>query len=189
MQFLNRRAERKGGLGRALVLAFSLFLAGSAAADWLFWTVDFTYDWENEGEMQANPWSSSADSYVWLCAETETAGGVKEKIYLSDQIQLTDDSIWGITQADLSSFEPDAYSFFVEMGLATSSEYREVSYESGRVDYDTLVSSGFVAPDRMSYDIPWNPAVGGPWHVPEPTSGLLSLVGLAVVLLRRRRLV
>lgn len=101
------------------------------------------------------------------------------------------DFMTGASWADISDYTSNEYGFFVEVmnyGILNTDPTRgDQWYVAGVSDvwsYDRLVSSGFVLPEIM-------PDIQAAWHptvvVPEPTSGLLMLVGLSLLALRRRR--
>jgi len=91
---------------------------------------------------------------------------------------------------DLSSLVggPSAYSFFVELGTYSSSTFTSMASNGGApVSYDDLATDGYIYEGNMS-SVPfasiWH---GGPSAVvPEPTSGLMLLLGAAMLGLRRK---
>ena len=92
-------------------------------------------------------------------------------------------------QTDISSYTGDAYSFFVEMINYTSDP--ETVTQGQTYSYQDLTSAGYVS--FSSDDVTAvtmaaaaaNMGAGG--AVPEPSSGLLFLIGGAMLALRRRR--
>lgn len=99
----------------------------------------------------------------------------------------------GLVQTDLGSYEGSQYSFLVELvtfsadGTVTKSNWmKEFSYED-------LVTGGYVAAGGVGLPTTTaglNMGVGAvppPWVIPEPSSGLLLLLGGALMALRRRR--
>jgi len=85
---------------------------------------------------------------------------------------------WNIV--DLSGFDADVV-FAVEMGAT----YGEVDYFSVQYTAAQLEAMGYTKDIIGTMEAPWNPAVGT-WSVPEPSSGLLMLLGGALMALRRR---
>lgn len=90
--------------------------------------------------------------------------------------------------SDISSYETDAWSFYVEMiNYATPTE----TITKGQTySYEDLYQSGYISfgPDDITaVTIAAGAANMGANSVPEPTSGLLLLMGGAMLALRRRR--
>ena len=90
-------------------------------------------------------------------------------------------------QTDLDGYESDAYLFYVEMSNYNNGAYETVAtgYKWG---YQDLVSSGYVAGGALDVNTVIANASGTSLaSVPEPSSGLLLLIGGAMLALRRRR--
>jgi hypothetical protein len=89
---------------------------------------------------------------------------------------------------DLSGLSGESYSFVVELGNYSDGRWTHTSMESEKVSYDTLVAQKHITSwknDAPSYGTPW--VAGNYSVVPEPTSGLLTVLGIAFLALRRRR--
>lgn len=88
-----------------------------------------------------------------------------------------------ITSVDVSPYE-SGYSFFVELltydGTNTTKD-RLLAYS-----YQTLLDNGYIQPVGGVNPVS-NPTNFSMTHVPEPSSGLLMLLGGALMALRRRR--
>jgi len=188
--------RRIGRSVRLAAVALAVLCARDASAGWLLWTTDFSWNWDNTGTLQDNPAPGWKGAQVWLVAQKGDDRSTRQ--YLSDvngksvYTMTTDyptvaDWMGEVAQTDLSSYSDGSYSFFVEMGTATAGSYRGF-YKSDTVSYDDLVTAGHVSPNLEPADVTWNAAVGaGPWQAPEPSGGLLTLVGAALLLLRRKR--
>lgn len=88
----------------------------------------------------------------------------------------------------LSGLSGTSYSFVLELGNYSNGQWTHTSMESAAVSYDTLVANKHITKwheTTPSYGTPWKPT--GYTVVPEPTSGIMLLVGGALLMLRRRR--
>lgn len=90
--------------------------------------------------------------------------------------------------ADLSELSGTAYSFVLELGNWENGKWARTSMESEQVSYYTLAANKHIsswAEEAPSYGTPWTP--GGFQVVPEPSSGLMILLGVMALGLRRKR--
>ena len=91
--------------------------------------------------------------------------------------------------ADLSGLSGTSYSFVLELGNWDNGNWVHTSMESQAASYESLVANKHISQwheTTPTYGTPWNPTTGYT-VVPEPSSGLMLLVGGAFLMLRRRR--
>ena len=154
-------------ISKFAVAAAVMLFASVASAGTLYWQVNDAT--ENQGAV------------LWVEDKNQTGGDSKE--LLSEGVLKTPT---GVQQADISNYNGDQYLFYVELVNYTTGDVTTQGYKWG---YGDLVSSGYVAFD--SRDIPTVMANAGAHsnfaNVPEPSSGLLLLMGGAMLALRRRR--
>ena len=161
-------------LFKSLVTGALLLAVSSASAGTLYWQV--TSD------------TGATFEEAWLVAENKSDG---TKNYLKGV-----DSDGGspsstvLTQTDLTGYESDAYLFYVEMCNYNSQNNNYDTVATGyKYGYGDLVSSGYVAANPLEVTSAQAAAsaanFGSP--IPEPSSGLLLLIGGAMLALRRRR--
>lgn len=162
-------------LFKSLVASAALLAVSTASAGTLYW--------------QASSESGTQFESAWLVAEAKE-GGAKEYLDSVDS-QGPGNTSTLVTQTSLDSLsDPDAYLFYVEMCNynSTSGDYDVVDtgYKYG---YGELVSSGYVATGAIDANTARASALNGNMgsHIPEPSSGLLLLMGGALLALRRRR--
>ena len=89
---------------------------------------------------------------------------------------------------DLSGLSGASYSFVVELGNYADGRWTHTSMESEKVSYDTLVAQKHITAwehDYPSYGQAWSPS--SYTVVPEPSGGILLLIGGALLALRRKR--
>lgn len=94
-----------------------------------------------------------------------------------------------LTQTSLDGYEGDAWSFYIEMCNYNSvdDEYTTVA-TSQSYSYQDLVTAGYVATGFADANSVMTAAAGANMGaIPEPSSGLLLLMGGAMLALRRRR--
>ena len=97
----------------------------------------------------------------------------------------------GPYQVNLSTLGEDveSYSFYVELAQYTLSGgvYEETIATSWRWGYSDLVEQGYILTEGLSIPTITPMAVNFSQPAPEPTSGVLTMLGMALLALRRRR--
>lgn len=89
---------------------------------------------------------------------------------------------------DLSELSGTSYSFVIELGSWESGSWVNTALESERVSYETLADNKHISIWENTV-----PTDGQPWVpegygvVPEPSSGIMTLLGMALLALRRKR--
>ena len=152
---------------KVLLLAAMAVGALTGSADALYWQV---------GD---SGYTGSDAAYASLYAKT----GSGEATLIDGAYDLSEGT--GPFASDLGDATGSTYSFFVELYNSTL----DTVFVGNAANYDTLVSSGYVAtsgiPTPTYATTGWAAVQTG--SVPEPTSGVLLLVGAGMLALRRRR--
>lgn len=151
------------------VSAMALF----ASADVLYWQVE---------SPDSGATFTAANLYV-------TGGGLSSPQQLASVAPFDDTpgTMTDLTQTDLGSYGTSDYSFYVELANYTGS-----SLNNGKAytwSYNELMSAGYIATNPFDSSKAAAAAsqgnLGSP--TPEPTSGMLLLIGGSLLALRRRR--
>lgn len=161
---------------KVVCLACAAVLGLVASADTLYWQVDTSAD------NAYAPIKNQTFSYAKLYATDGTT-----TTELASVAAEADGKTMKPTLTDLGDYGSNTYSFYVELlnyadGVSTS-----VYTQPYASTYNELVSAGYVSTQAMA--TPEGFALGGfnGAAVPEPTSGVLLLIGGAMLALRRRR--
>ena len=155
------------------VLILAAFALTSAKASVLYWQVEpgTTSDSFQYALLKATNGTDPAVTVAGAAAQGEAPNQ-----YVSLQ------------NTELGQYGNDGYSFFVEMANYANNQFQTVA-TGATYTYNELVSSGYVAAGPIdSFTAAANASnfnMGSP--IPEPSSGLLLLMGGAMLALRRRR--
>ena len=171
---------------KTLVLGAALLLAFGAFADFLYWQIP-----EGSGEFtSAALYAIAGDKTDQKLSDSDAANATWLDERTADGVTFetlgTGTAATGPFTTDISGYG-SGYSFFVELLTYNSNTD---SWDTNRLlaySYDTLMDAGYIDAGAGM-----KPATGGSTnfsmtHVPEPSSGLLMLLGGALMALRRRR--
>lgn len=163
---------------KKLSVLFVAICAGMAAnASYLYWQVAAS-DYQNITE----PGRVTAVN-VWA-VNTAT----KDKSYV-DGYRVESGTV-NMSQAqmiDVSAFSSGSYSFYIELANY-SSGYQNLGNTVEQTPYADMVTKNYILekPLSVSQAVAWHGGSSG-YAAPEPTSGLLMLLGVAALGLKRRK--
>ena len=164
-------------LCKSLVACTALVLASSVSAGTLYW------------QAEAASAEQNFDT-AFLVVSDKEGNVVNSSLADADALPGTSPSKTEVTQATLDDYESDAYLFYVEMcNYNSATESYDVVATGYKYGYGDLVSQGYVATGAIDATTAKANAAAGNLgsSVPEPSSGLLLLMGGALLALRRRR--
>ena len=189
----------------AIVLSASVALSDDGV---LYWMVgeDAEVSGSDIGTQDIKTYLSAYESATegsWSAARVRVIGGEADTfldLYSSPTTSTpgeygidfdTFGGVWGAgtpdgIQSAISSGSPE-YSFIIELGNVTDSDWTTVA-QSSTMTYTQLANAGYIRP-TFNINVPsaqiWTPAQFQ--SVPEPSGGLLTLMGVALLALRRKR--
>ena len=169
-----------------------LTCAFSAQADLLYFLVDgYTpegptknFDYAvlgvamNVDGMWVTSWNGGNNVYLDIQPTADSAAGAS-KILVADNSGTY--SLAGPAWADVSSYKEDYYAFYIETYLYGINTAIWSFDEKTAQSYSQLLASNHIYVNDIS-----TPYVTA-WAIPEPTSGMLFLLGIAALFLRRKR--
>ena len=167
---------------KLIMAAMAVGAAMCVNAGTLYWQIS------GKGDFSlANLWASDSNGNSSMIAMALAEG-------VNGSTVLTGTTTGGSpVQTDLSGYEGDGYTYAVELLAYADANGTQVVRDGWLTSYsyNDLVSSGYIVTDDVgvpSYaaSAGWIPDGEG-YAVPEPTSGMLFLIGGALIALRRRR--
>ncbi|MBO6122208.1 MAG: PEP-CTERM sorting domain-containing protein [Kiritimatiellae bacterium] len=162
---------------KALITALAIVAFSATYADVIYWMVsDEAYEDSRNVNESANP-------YAWVCATTsDTDNGIRIE---GKSAQDVAGNYWtgGYFETELGSYTGNAYSYYIELWNGTKTTPQ--SYDSLVNTY--IASSGSIATPSSLSSGAFGQVAGTSYNVPEPTSGLLFLIGGMLLGLKRRR--
>jgi hypothetical protein len=171
---------------KILSIATVLAAVAMARADVIYWMVSDDVANGNVSGVESAA-TSSQNPYAKLMVTLADGTGSPTMIDSKAASAVSDAADWGeyFTTTIGSAYANNSYSFYVEL-------YN--GYRTEASNYDTLVSNGYIAKSG-SIQSPvsfaggsFGQTSGSTYNVPEPTSGLLFLVGGMLLGLKRRRM-
>lgn len=153
------------------IAAVILGMIGGAQADALYWQVDTAAgDASYKGE--------------WTHAALFASDGTTTGSQVGDYYKADANGRLAPTLSDLRDYGSSSYSFYVELYNVSLDA---AAYKTGLVSYDQLAQSGYISTGNVA--LPRYASTSGfnGASVPEPTGGVLMLIGGALLALRWRR--
>lgn len=180
-------------------------LAFASEASYLYWQVDLndsgitktgnTYSFNNNEiggfRVVAVGGENQSQSYNWGTYDTATSTGYQgDSGYVSfERVYATPTNVSGndyLISEIGSSFTNESYTYYVEILASDTSSVIGVG-TTGLTYADAKTQGRLVTSLSDIGAAPLEAWTGGAYAAPEPTSGLLLLVGGALLVLRRRR--
>ncbi len=160
---------------------------GLLNADVLYWQVDPVQGSVLNGDGMSGETYSAARLMAYL----GTDSNIENPTQIGSHVELSDiysdgTAVTGIQLGDLGDYGDSSYSFYIELGNYANNVFTGTD-RSEYKSYNQLLDSGYISlgAPNITPTIGWS---GGTYKaVPEPTSGLLLVIGGALLALRRRR--
>ena len=158
---------------KTLFIAALMMLGVSARADYLYWMVAEDY--------------SSYDATLYAIKDGDSASPHQLAQASSTAIVAAwDDDPVVPFSADLTGYQ-DGWSYYIELVNGTSTLNNKDSAIAYSTSSPFISRGGLSVPTGVTGGFGSDAASGGTYNVPEPTSGLLFLVGGMLLGLRRKR--
>lgn len=170
------------------ILVMLGFVAASVAANasYLYWQVtDTTFNGNDIAGASIKAGNTTFKDVYYYDVNSSTS------ILISDSNGLVETAPGATYYVDLGSTDYSSYSFYIEIFNydSASRQFNNIGYTE--TTYTELTSKGYVSTSLTEIPKVWtgsSSTPGGPsYNVPEPTSALMMLIGLAGLALKRKR--
>lgn len=159
---------------KMLFIAALMMLGTTIRADYLYWMVAEDYSSYDATLYAFNASDSSVSPHV---IGTATSGQIKSA--------WDDDPVVPFS-ADLTGYQ-DGWSYYIELVNGSSTLNNKDSAIAYSASSPYISRGGLSVPTGITGGFGSDPMSGGTYNVPEPTSGLLFLIGGMLLGLKRRR--
>ena len=169
-------------MNKYIALVAAMLLGGASQAAYLYWQVD------------ANDATGITFGYARVVAES---GGSSQILSITDGVgetkvgyELVAQGVGAAINLDQLS-DASAYSFYIELiNYNDSTKSYDVvgTSKASPATYTSLVQSNFIDVGNMG--LPVTPTTvwhGGTYSVPEPTSAMLVMLGVGLLVLKRKK--
>ena len=147
---------------KLIVIAFAALCCASTQAAYLYWQVTDAVATEYSG---ANYAQLKQDGVMIGAAEVNSSSSPAMSI-------------------EVSAVNGDSGSFYIELFNYENGAWNSLAVSETK-SYSQLAATGALTTTLVSIPTAWT---GGTYSVPEPTSGVLMLIGLAGLALKRRKI-
>lgn len=173
----------KDNMKKYLILGFIALASLASQASYLYWQVRPTDI--SDIAYSADP--AIIVNHATLWAVNNSSGEAKDIDYVVVDPKASPSMSPTIT--DLGDYGSDAYSFYIEVsnyGTTANPNWsdRIVLAQGEMVRYEDLLTKQYIQVDHLTSQP--NLWTGTPFNVPEPTSAMMILLGLAGLALRRK---
>ena len=159
----------------------AMCFAAQAGNSYIYWLLGDP----SQSGMEGGDWD-----YAKIAVRSSQDGSFTSYLLMGDSVSdkayydSADPTEIGPSFANLGGYGSDEYSFLIELYLESTGEMIGVNGQS--VSYAELLANDSIAGSMIGGGNAFDFSTLG-YSVPEPTSGLMLLVGMAALALRRRR--